>query len=77
MYGVVLGSGCATRLWPTTGHRPQIVLPVGGQTTTERIFTRLEADDQNVDCHGTVEQVALADGLIGGYTRLPAGEPSR
>ena len=30
-----------------------------------------------VDCHGIVEQIDLADGLIGAHSQLPAGEPSR
>ena len=77
MYGVIPAGGCTTRLWPITRYCPQMRLPVGRQTAIDRILTRLEDDDRSADCHGTVEQVALADGLIGAHGRLPAGEPSR
>ena len=77
MYGVIPAGGCTTRPRPITRYGPQMRLPVGGQTVIDRILTRLEGDDRSVNCHGTAEQVALADGLIGAHGRLPAGEPSR
>ena len=49
--GIVLASGYATRLWPITKHRPNILLPIGEPTVIGTVLEAIESDERIEDVY--------------------------